>query len=893
MSFFLPTLKCVLVCFALAFFVLAGNAQAQTDCSDTATTGVVQAQCEALLDFYNQTNGAGWAHKTRWNSTEPISIWHGITVSGDQVTRIALSSNRLSGEIPATLWSNLPSLETLYLNHNTFSGGIPDLSALTNLSELFLHQNDLRGEIPATLGNLPNLQKLHLHNNELTGTIPDLSPLTSLLELDIYNNQLTGTIPATLGNLTNLDRLFFQFNRLTGTIPAILGSITSLEFLRFHDNQLTGTIPATLGNLTNLRQVRFYNNQLSGTIPSELGELTGVSDLSLYNNQLTGSIPPELAELTDQIRLNFQDNQLSGTIPPELGELTKLTQFYLYNNQLTGSIPSQLGELTKLTRMNISQNQLSGAIPPELGKLTLLEWLYLQDNRLSGDVPSSLGGLTRLQKLWLDDNDLVMVPTELEALGERLAFVELSLWGNERLVWEMPMSNELGRRADRAALLELYENTGGRNREAWKNQNGWRNGLPSSSWYGVKTSSNGRVSELDLSDNNLVRGLTNAFESLDNISLIDLSSNQLSGAIPSEIGTLKNLVQLKLNDNRLSCDIPDLSSINGIRVELQNNRHLGGTLSANLVGKWDIRDLLDISCTGIETPDTTAFEAWLSGFTSFLNDQSDCELEVMPSCSPGVTGVALVERVEELSVSWEEFPGASGYKVQWKSGAQDFDSTRQYTVTSGSTTTTYTIPNLTAGRLYTIIVIAIVSNAESPQSEEVTGIPTGILPPPPPPPPPPSPTIGPEQPEQQPGDLDRGVTGVEVRTEELGQLSVSWDRFAGASGYRIEWKSEDSQEFDQDTVGESTTSYVITGLDPGTEYTVGVIAIVSNAESTPSVATGIPLGEEPQPTPGTEQQGGGGCAIGSDVPGEVSQSALFNMLVVMSALLAVSRRKKE
>ena len=56
--------------------------------------------------------------------------------------------------------------------------------------------------------------------------------------------------------------------------------------------------------------------------------------------------------------------------------------------------------------------------------------------------------------LWLDDNDLVMVPTELETLveGDNPVFLELSLWGNERLVWEMPMSNELGWRVDRAAL---------------------------------------------------------------------------------------------------------------------------------------------------------------------------------------------------------------------------------------------------------------------------------------------------------------------------------------------------------------------------------------------------------------------------------------------------------
>ena len=176
--------------------------------------------------------------------------------------------------------------------------------------------------------------------------------------------------------------------------------------------------------------------------------------------------------------------------------------------------------------------------------------------------------------------------------------------------------------------------------------------------------------------------------------------------------------------------------------------------------------------------------------------------------------------------------------------------------------------------------------------------PPPIIPPPPPiiPPPPPIIPTPLEQPEQQPRDLDRGVTGVEV-TEEPRQLLVSWEEFTGASRYRVQWKSEDSQEFDQeDTVtGGSTTSYRITGLVAGIEYTVKVIAILSN--NTKSRAseevTGTPLGEELRPIPGPEQRSGGGCAIGSVVPGEVSQSALFNMLVVMSALLAASRGKKE
>ena len=133
------------------------------------------------------------------------------------------------------------------------------------------------------------------------------------------------------------------------------------------------------------------------------------------------------------------------------------------------------------------------------------------------------------------------------------------------------------------------------------------------------------------------------------------------------------------------------------------------------------------------------------------------------------------------------------------------------------------------------------------------------------------------------------------------ELSVSWDEFAGASSYRIQWRPEGEQSFDdEDTEGEqsfddedtvtggSTTSYTITGLIAGTEYTVRVTAILSDTESLPSEATDTPLGEMSDMGEG----GCGGCAIGSDVPGEVFQSALVNMLLIMSVLLCASGRKK-
>ena len=76
-------------------------------------------------------------------------------------------------------------------------------------------------------------------------------------------------------------------------------------------------------------------------------------------------------------------------------------------------------------------------------------------------------------------------------------------------------------------------------------------------------------------------------------------------------------------------------------------------------------------------------------------------------------------------VFWNEVVGASGYKVQWKSGGQGYNTgDRQATVPSGSTTS-HTIGSLTNGTEYTVRVIATrTGSADGPPSAEVTGTPT-------------------------------------------------------------------------------------------------------------------------------------------------------------------------
>jgi hypothetical protein len=129
----------------------------------------------ALWDLYGATNGSHWTQSGGWLTSETISSWFGVTVSGGHVTGLALGGT----------------------NGNGLSGQLPDLSGLAWL------------------------QVLELPNNRLNGPMPDLSSLTSLQKLDLENDQLTGSIPS-LSTLTGLQSLVLSYNGLTQNLLPLL-----------------------------------------------------------------------------------------------------------------------------------------------------------------------------------------------------------------------------------------------------------------------------------------------------------------------------------------------------------------------------------------------------------------------------------------------------------------------------------------------------------------------------------------------------------------------------------------------------------------------------------------------------------------------------------------------
>lgn len=96
---------------------------------------IPQKEREALIAFYNSTNGDNWTDNYGWKTSTLYSDgfsmpgtegnWSGVILSNDHVVRLMMNKNNLSGTLPAQI-GNLSRLTELRLDQNRLTGEIPE-----------------------------------------------------------------------------------------------------------------------------------------------------------------------------------------------------------------------------------------------------------------------------------------------------------------------------------------------------------------------------------------------------------------------------------------------------------------------------------------------------------------------------------------------------------------------------------------------------------------------------------------------------------------------------------------------------------------------------------------------------------------------------------------------
>ncbi len=300
-----------------------------------------QSDRDALMTFYNSTNGDNWFKNTYWGTNEEVGSWFGVAtfpINGqDRVTTISFLGNGMDGILPVDL-QNLSELRNLtFQNQNEensqLQGPIPDeLGNLTELKTLWImyHEN-FGGTIPVSLKNCTNLKSIRLNGSELTGNVPiELATLPALTELRVLSNHFSGPFPdfSVASNALNLSIAIagnhYSFSDLAPTFEANTNGLATYfatpqysidELLEINipiGDEITMEISDYNLNKSNSATVTFqwykgnnYNNPITGAIERTYTITNAqTSDSGSYFCSASSPILPEITIDRPYITLN-------------------------------------------------------------------------------------------------------------------------------------------------------------------------------------------------------------------------------------------------------------------------------------------------------------------------------------------------------------------------------------------------------------------------------------------------------------------------------------------------------------------------------------------------------------------------------------------------------------
>ena len=709
---------------------------------------------------------------------------------------------------------HLASIVTLDLSSQKISALTQwDFAGLESLEQLDLSNNELTALPSGIFADLKQLWELSIVKNEL-GRLPEdvFSGLTSLNILRLGRNRLTELPSGVFSDLTALRHLSASNNRLGSLRVNAFDGLTALTSLHLSGNRLIDLPAGIFSDLTNLRELNLYENSLLTLRPDMFYGLTGLQELSLGDNDLT-EVPLDLFDgLPDLETLSLGRNQFASLPVGIFTGLGKLRWLGLPDNELAHLPAEFFAGLHALESLNLWGNDI-GNLPADLfSGLTSLRRLFLNENRLSNLPPGIFSGLTALEKLDLRFNSLALLPitVSLEKVGE----------------------SQFRATAHTAAPFDLQ--------------------IP------VHISDSGQLED----------GTSTVTIPVGELASMPVAVTRLAGSVEAvkvNVGILPDLPEQHEgyaleNDDTLprtilpESEAPPDGQVTGVEVVAGVRRlDVSWTAVADAdgykvqwkSGKEDYDEARQALLAGGATASYTIVDltagAEYTVRVIVTREQAEDgvpseEVAGVPKAeSPAqVTGVALEPGVEELAVSWMAVSEADGYKVQWRSDQEEYDEGRQAVLAVGDTVR-YTITDLVAGKQYTVRLIATKAHAEDGvPSDEVMGVPQA--------------------------STFAQVTGVEV-TAGVEQLEVSWKAASDADGYKVQWKSagEVYAEARQVVIsGGDTANYTITGLAPGTEYNVRVLATKAHAEDgAPSEeVTGVPEAEPPAQVTGVAVNAG-------------------------------------
>ena len=542
-------------------------------------------------------------------------------------------------------------------------------------------------------------------------------------------------------------------------------------------------------------------------------QLAGITTLDLSRQSITSLQSGDFADLSALQTLHLYGNQLTALPADVFAGLAALDTLSLWQNRLESLPANVFSGLAALRQLGLDRNRLSGLPAGIFSGLSRLEALILSNNRISSLPANVFSGLSSLEALHLSSNELTSLPanvfsglsalTDLQINVNSLTNLPAGAFANLSALQTLFLNhNELtSLRADDFAGLSALQNL-------WLQSNAFTS-LPAGLLSGLSA-----LQQLNLRGNRLSALPNGFFSGLTNLRSLDLQEN-LARPIPVPVSLEK------VGASQFKAVAPTGAPFAfELSLSVSSGGAIGGAADSVTIPAGAVESAsLSVTRTAEAGPAVTVDIGALPALPASHHGYALAKDATLPrtilqakrAATPAqVTGVELTPGVELLEVSWTAVSDAGGYKVQWKSGAEDYADARQSLITSGATTS-HTITGLTAGTEYTVRVIATKEFADDGSaSNELKGTPRAAAP--------------------------GKVTGLEV-TAGTNRLVVSWTAVSGADGYKVQWKSgeEDYADARQAAISSGgATSHTITGLTAGTVYTVRLIATKATTDDGPA-----------------------------------------------------------
>ncbi|KAG4150126.1 hypothetical protein ERO13_D05G375900v2 [Gossypium hirsutum] len=490
---------------------------------------------------------------------------------------LSLAGCGLQGKFPKNIF-DLPNLNLLYMGGNQLSGQIPrslgNLLQLTQLDlsgiQLSLSDNLLNGTLPSWLYTAPSLKTIYLSQNQFSGHIKEFQS-KSLERIWLENNKLQGPLPSSIFQLLNLTSLALSSNNLSGVIEfSMFSNLPNLKYLHLSCNSLSLTFNTTSTHFPwkNIEFLDLSSNLISGNLPIPAST---INVFLISNNRFNGEVSSLICNASSLQILDLSHNNLSGTIPQCFGNLSNSLEFLnLKKNKFYGTIPPTFAEGCQLTNFNLNGNLLEGPLTPSILNCKGLEVLDLGNNKINDTFPHWLGSLPQLQVLVLKSNHM-HGPLCVNSSKSSPFFSKIQIFDLSSNYFSGPLPVRYINSFKAIINLEKIGST-----MSYMGMNDPQGGFYT---YSIGIVMKGQFMELvkiftmwmiiDLSNYQFEGGIPKVIGKLNLLKGLNLSHNNLNGGIPTSIGNLTKLEWLDLSSNRLSrtipnrlADLPFLSSFN-------------------------------------------------------------------------------------------------------------------------------------------------------------------------------------------------------------------------------------------------------------------------------------------------------------------------------------------